>query len=461
MRIFLVKVIVLLISSLVYSQITVNGDLSESQYITVATKQNTNAGFGPDINVSKIVYFPDVANNVLFIGVEGKLNTASSDGIGIWMNIAGTGAPTGASAGTSLAFSGGGHYMGGSGMTQPNFKADFEVDYMLAINPGGSITNCFVDAGSRVGTPAGVFLGNCGQSGTSQSYTTTGNVFASGHTITFAFNNSGTANRGFEISIPFAALGATAAMNIRLFAFVVSSTAFFSDVTVPGNRTGGNPGFNPDFGTFTGGPYNSSSYPLPVELSTFVASVIGNKVSLRWSTASELNNYGFEIQRSIKNSASSGDENWKTIGFVKGSGNSTILSNYSFVDQNPSIGKNFYRLKQIDFTGDFEYSNVIEVEFNNLNLSDFTLNQNYPNPFNPSTKITYYSPVSEYQTLKVYDFLGREIVTLVDEFRDAGYYEESFDISKLKDGSSISSGIYFYKLTIGSFSEVKKMILNK
>lgn len=444
----------MLINLSTFAQITVNGDLSESQYITMATKQNSNAGFGSGIDVSKIVYYPDFTNGILYLGVEGKLNTTNSDGIGIWINISGSGAPTGASAGTSLGFSGGGHYMGGNGMTNPNFKADFEVDYMFAMNTGGNATNCYVDAGSRVGTPAGVYLGDCGQSGTAVDYTTTGTVFSSGHTITFAFNNAGTSNKGFEIKIPFDAIGATAAMNISAFAFVVSSTAFFSDVTVPGNRTGGNPGFDPDFSLFTGGPYNSSTYPLPVELSSFTASVIDNNVQLLWSTATEMNNYGFEIQRQVILRQTQVGK-WETIGFVSGSGNSNSPKSYSFIDKNTLEGKIYYRLKQIDNDGKFNYSNIVEVDFNSLLPGEFALYQNYPNPFNPSTVISYQLSVNSFVNLKVYDFLGNEITTLVNEYQPEGKYYLTFNAQNL------SSGVYYYKLTVGDNSVVKKMTVIK
>jgi hypothetical protein len=435
---------------LTYAQITINGDLSESQYVTVATKQNSNAGFGPNIDVSKIVYYPDFSNNLLYIGVESKLNTTSNDGIGLWINISGSGAPAGASAGTSLSVSGGGHYISGNGGSNPNFKADFEVDYMFAFNPGSSSTNCYLDAASRVGTPSHTYLGNCGQSGSPIDYSTTGTVFSSGHTITFAFNNSGTSNKGFEIKIPFGAIGATASMNISLFAFVVSSTAFFSDVTVPGNRTGGNPGFDPDFGSLSGGPYHSSNYPLPVELASFSANVKSGYVELSWLTATELNNYGFEIERSIDKT------NWQKLDFIAGYGTSNSPKLYSYIDRKPFNGVSYYRLKQIDNDGSSHYSREVEVEL--TTVLHFKLEQNHPNPFNPSTKISWQSPISGHQSLKVFDLIGNEITTLVNEFREAGSYEIEFNAAQYP---GLSSGMYFYKLQIGQFSQVKKMILTK
>ena len=205
---------------------------------------------------------------------------------------------------------------------------------------------------------------------------------------------------------------------------------------------------------------------IPVELTSFTASVVDGNVVLNWITATELNNSGFEIQKGITLRLSAQREEWESIGFVNGNGTSTETHTYSFADQNPVAGKSYYRLKQIDFDGSFEYSNIVEVDFS-LPI-EFSLEQNYPNPFNPSTTIRYSIP-SVFSTtgsnlnvvLKVYDVLGNEIAELVNEEKPAGNYEVNFDASKL------SSGVYFYQLqasdpeTISGqgFVETKKMIL--
>ncbi|MDP2364943.1 MAG: T9SS type A sorting domain-containing protein, partial [Ignavibacteria bacterium] len=149
---------------------------------------------------------------------------------------------------------------------------------------------------------------------------------------------------------------------------------------------------------------------------------------------------------------------WQKIGFVNGNGTATEAQSYSFVDENLSSGKYQYRLKQLDFNGSFEYSDIVEVE---ITPSVFSLSQNYPNPFNPSTKISWQSPVGSWQTLMVYDILGNEVVTLVNEYKNAGSYNTEFNASHL------ASGIYYYQLRAGdpstslgqSFVETKKMIL--
>ena len=188
--------------------------------------------------------------------------------------------------------------------------------------------------------------------------------------------------------------------------------------------------------------------PLPVELVSFNAEINGSETKLIWTTSTEVNNYGFGIERKSQNSE------WVTVGFVKGNGNSNSTKNYFFIDNNVnSSGKYSYRLKQIDLDGKFEYSNEIEVNFGLPN--NYSLNQNYPNPFNPSTVIKYELPEAAFVTLKIYDVLGREVKKLVGELKPAGKYEVKFN------GQNLPSGIYFYQLTAGNFVSIKKMILTK
>jgi hypothetical protein len=195
---------------------------------------------------------------------------------------------------------------------------------------------------------------------------------------------------------------------------------------------------------------------IPVELTTLTANVVNEKTKLEWQTASELNNSGFEIER-FKDSKIKGLKNWEKIGFVNGKGTTTETVNYSFVDDELLTQKTFYRLKQIDFDGTFSYSDEVEVEVNTP--LTFSLAQNYPNPFNPSTKISWQSPVGSWQSLKVYDILGNEVVTLVNEYRNAGNYE--FDFNPASIIKNLVSGIYFYRLQAGSFVDTKKMLMIK
>ena len=195
---------------------------------------------------------------------------------------------------------------------------------------------------------------------------------------------------------------------------------------------------------------------LPVELTSFTASVIGSKVKLNWQTATEINNYGFEIERAV---ISNEGRNllWEKINFINGNGNSNSPKIYSYEDNNVNAGKYSYRLKQIDNDGQFEYSKAIEVD---LTLpAKFELSQNYPNPFNPSTSIQYAIAIRQFVQLKVYDVLGNEVATLVNEEKAPGNYEVEFQSSV--GSRQLASGIYFYKLTAGEYLETKKMILIK
>lgn len=187
---------------------------------------------------------------------------------------------------------------------------------------------------------------------------------------------------------------------------------------------------------------------LPVELSSFVSTINGRNVDLNWTTASETNNSGFDIERSSANGS------WTKIANVSGNGTSTISHSYSYTDRNLASGNYSYRLKQIDFNGNFEYFSL-NSEVNIGVPSNFSLSQNYPNPFNPSTKINFDLPVDGNVSLKIFDMSGKEVMSLVNEARTAGYYSVSFNAANL------SSGIYFYTLSAGNFVSTKKMTLIK
>jgi len=190
--------------------------------------------------------------------------------------------------------------------------------------------------------------------------------------------------------------------------------------------------------------------PIPVELYLFTASIVQNDVTLDWVTATETNNKGFEIQRNLISDEKKNSE-WQSIGFVNGSGTTTEYQSYSFTDRNLARGRYKYRLKQIDLDGTFNFSGEIEVILNTPNI--FSLEQNYPNPFNPTTSIQYAINSRQFVQLKVYDILGNEVATLVNEQKEPGYYEVEFNATQF------SSGVYFYRLQAGDFVQTKKMIL--
>jgi hypothetical protein len=187
---------------------------------------------------------------------------------------------------------------------------------------------------------------------------------------------------------------------------------------------------------------------IPVELTSFTASASQNKVTLNWTTATETNNSGFEIERRQ-------DSEWERIGFVEGHGTTTESEAYLFVDDISNITATAiaYRLKQLDFDGSFEYSDAVYVE--NISPVDFALHQNFPNPFNPTTTIKYSLPVKSQVNLVVFNSLGQEVKQLVNEAKEAGKY--TFEVN----ASNWPSGIYFYRLQAGEFVETKKMILLK
>ena len=197
---------------------------------------------------------------------------------------------------------------------------------------------------------------------------------------------------------------------------------------------------------------------VPVELVSFTAMQLNSKIILSWQTATEINNSGFEIQKR-KTGPENQNSDFIKIAFVTGYGSSTEKQVYSFTDDEGEAGNFEYRLKQIDYDGSFEYSNIVEVTIDAP--KEFTFEQNYPNPFNPTTKIKYSIPsvtLRQAQSdikviLKVYDVLGNEIATLVNEVKQPGVYEVEFN------ATAFPSGIYFYRLKAGSFVETKKMIL--
>ena len=194
--------------------------------------------------------------------------------------------------------------------------------------------------------------------------------------------------------------------------------------------------------------------PLPVELTSFSSTVKDRYVRLNWSTACELNNAGFEIERRTVNDGAE----WVKIGFVQGNGTTNEPKHYSFEDKKLSTGKYNYRLKQLDYNNSailYDLSNAVEIGI----PKKFELSQNYPNPFNPITKIDYNLPFNGNVSLKIYDISGREIATLVNNTQEAGFYTTQFN------AHNFASGIYFYRISADNGNEnfvmTKRMLLIK
>ncbi len=187
---------------------------------------------------------------------------------------------------------------------------------------------------------------------------------------------------------------------------------------------------------------------IPVELSAFtVTGISENDMRLEWTTASETNNYGFEIQRSTDG------VKFKKIGFVKGNGTTSNINHYSFVDEDLNSGLYYYRLKQIDFDGTYSYSEIIKAE---VKAPDsYGLGQNYPNPFNPVTTIPFRIKEAGKVKIKVFNILGQEVATIVNKVMQPGYYKETFNASDL------ASGMYFYVMIVNGKTFMKKFVLLK
>ena len=194
---------------------------------------------------------------------------------------------------------------------------------------------------------------------------------------------------------------------------------------------------------------NNAQITVPVELVSFNATVSDNVVKLNWITSSETNNMGFNVQ-------SKKDVDWETIAFIEGNGTTTQSSSYNYSDEIHSdfSGTLSYRLKQIDFNGTYSYSEIVNVEI--LYIPEvFSVSQNYPNPFNPSTKISYSLPEQSHTTIKIYNSLGSEVKTLVNETQNKGKHEISFNAENL------AGGIYYYQVKTDNFVETRKMVLLK
>ena len=198
-------------------------------------------------------------------------------------------------------------------------------------------------------------------------------------------------------------------------------------------------------------PVNILAQPLPVQLASFIVAPSDNRhVVLSWTTVSEKNNYGFEVQRSLDSV-----KDYQTIpnSFVKGNGTTLESHTYSYTMANPGLGKWYYRLKQVDLDGTTTYTRGVQGTVKAP--AEFSLDQNYPNPFNPTTTISYALPKDARVTLEVYNVIGQRVALLVDEVQVAGYYTVPFD------GRAFASGIYFYRLATPEVQFLKKMLVVK
>jgi hypothetical protein len=211
------------------------------------------------------------------------------------------------------------------------------------------------------------------------------------------------------------------------------------DIYVVGAFTSFNGKWRPHLALFT-------NRILPVELTSFKGEIINNNVQLDWTTATENNSHRFVIEKNF-------NSEWRPIGYINASGNSTTPRSYRFIDEISDASALTYRLKIVDFDGSYEYSSTISLNINHA--FEYSLDQNYPNPFNPSTTIKFGLPNDTKVVLEVFNFLGERVATLLNQEMTSGYHQVNFD------GSNLSSGVYIYRLSAGEFSSVKKFTLLK
>jgi hypothetical protein len=193
---------------------------------------------------------------------------------------------------------------------------------------------------------------------------------------------------------------------------------------------------------------NLTNSSLPVILTEFISITNGSSLGLKWKTESEINNSGFDVERKTETGE------WTKLAFIQGSGTTNQPVEYSYEDKKLQPGKYFYRLKQIDYNGNYEYFDLpLYVLISKPKV--FSLGQNYPNPSNPKCNIEFQLPEKTFVNISVYNLLGQLVATIIDQEKDAGIHTVEFD------GSNISSGTYIYRITAGTYTEVKKMLIIK
>lgn len=369
--------------------------------------------------------------------------------------------------------------------TNGNFKGDYIFRGYNGTNASGNWRiNCYDDVSGNGGTADSIRLTFLRTTGTTSSCVQLNNpadsvadfgnvTFPSIDTIDFYVKNDGNANltiasptfTGFY-AVKYSLLAGwptTIAPNDSGLFRIRMNTAAEADVVTKRNEetiTDGAAAENALLELTTNDPSKptfkislQSNPPLPVELASFTSITERNSVRLNWSTSYETNNSGFDIERRTIEG-----KEWTKAGSITGNGTTTEIKSYSFVDNNLQTGKYNYRLKQIDYNGNFEYYNLSDEVIVGI-PGKFDLSQNYPNPFNPATKINYDIPVDSKVMLSIYDITGREITKLVNEIQPAGYYTVQFN------GVNISSGVYFYRvISEGNgqqFVMTKRMVLVK
>lgn len=465
----------------------VDGNLSDSDYdANKISKENTNTGFGT-ADIENMVFFIESLEDDFYFGIEGGLPTGNNDGIGIFVDFS---EHDGRDAGEALGgIASAEHFMGN--VANAGFKFDGEVDYMFALTSNSTATEVrfgVVKFTGNTTAEADFIAATDDQLGTPKTGPSSSGVFGT-DAVTFAFNNSGATDRGFEMKISFDELGLNASIGnknnseisalgtVRGFAFVVTDAASFSDITIPGDVTTGNIGTTPDFSLIAGGPFYSNDIALPVTLSLFEGKVQNGSILLNWATSSELNNAGFILSRKNSNQFNFSEiASYKSHFSLVGKGNSTTTSFYHFEDKIGLIPNTFYdyKIASVDFDGNVEETSVsdktprvlrvfyppLEEEKTPL-LSQFELIGNFPNPFNPKTTIAFETPKSANVKIEIFNVLGEKVRVLAENGESKIGRNTIVWDGKDDFGKFVNSGIFFYKVTYNGLEKIGKMLMLK
>lgn len=432
------------------AQPTIDGDLSDPEYTWIANDFKSNGepaegGFGTTNDVDSLGFY--VGDNNLFVATAGTLEVSvfGANDFGIFLNITGSNAPVGETAGNTLGFAGNDLLFingagDGSGDNQ-DFAADFEVDFATAIGPKGPDSARAAVADYTGGSPAGIPFGNFPYGAVQSS---------SGIEVTYV-NPSGDVAEGAEWRLSFNALGADepSQQNFEVSAFVVSRTGFFSNEIIPGDGTtiGDNAGNDANWQAIadsTGETWHTGETALPVELTSFEAELSGQDALLNWTTASETNNSGFEVQHAV------GDEAFEQVGWVDGAGTTNEAQNYQFRLNDLSAGTHQFRLRQVDLDGTSERSDPTTVTVRPG--GPVAIENVSPHPVTESGTMSFTTRESGEVTVELYDMLGRRVTTLHQGRVSANQPQQvSFD------AASLSSGTYFLRLDGESFTETERV----
>lgn len=430
---------------------TIDGTINEPAWVQFGQKQNDNLGFGETKDVKALnIYAQD---DTLYIGLESALAQLENngDGIGVMLQFSEL---EGKAAGTPLGATPGAVHFLNPGDGNIDYTMDFDVDLGISLSWANQrVILSMARYGESVNEGLVVLPATSAPRGNGEMGIGPLNSdgFLPENSVKYAFREGGNPGQGLEIAISKSAIGISEG-DVRGFAFIVSGTAYFSNVTLPGTAEGtadefGNLGFDAEFYERPGGPYVTGwvslldfsveeTVPGVVQLLTPVAGEATDvNPELFWAELPTADQYDVEIATD----ASFSDETMRI---------STTVADTFYTFQETELGEYFWRVRGVNEAGDGSWSDTETFMISVINSNEendelpreVVLKQNFPNPFNPSTVIRYELPITGDVRLEVYDMLGRRVATLVDAQKQAGRHEVSFDASDL------ASGVYMYRL---------------